>query len=247
MKKFFLSACFLSCVAFYGYSQSLTLSNRNGAIAPNSTITQAGTPDSVELVTYLNVKNTSANSLKVLVKKVQISMLDSTEVTMCWAGGCYGSGTFVSPNDQAMAPGETITEFSGHYTQVAFSHFKSGESVVRWVFYDRANVNDSVSVTVKYTTYPLGIAESLARQGTLSNIYPNPAFMDASCNYSLPAGLQGTIVVRDMLGTTVHAQLLPDQAGKVTINTSGMSEGIYFCSLVTNGKIVQSRKLIVKH
>jgi hypothetical protein len=247
MKKLFLSVYFLSIVVFYGYSQSLTLSNHNGPITPNSTIVQAGTPDSVELVTYFNVKNVGANTIRVLCKKVQISLLDSTEVTMCWAGGCYGSGTNVSPNDQPIAPGETITEFSGHYAQVAFSHFKSGESIVRWVFFDRANVNDSVSVTVKYTTYPLGIAESIAQQATLSNFYPNPAISDASCSYSVPAGIQGTIVVRDILGAAVQTHILSSASGKVTINTANLNDGIYFCSLLVNGKNIQSRKLIVRH
>lgn len=149
MKKLLLSVYFLSLVAFYGYSQSLTLSNLNGPVTPNSIIVQAGTPDSVELVSYFNVKNVGDNTIRVLCKKVQIAMLDSTEVTMCWAGGCYSSGTMISPNDQPITPGETITEFSGHYSQVAFNHFKSGESIVRWVFFDRANVNDSVSVDRK--------------------------------------------------------------------------------------------------
>ena len=94
-------------VALYGYSQSLSLSNSLGVIEPNSTIIQAGTPDSVELITYLNVKNVSSNSVSVLCKKVQLKMLDSTEITMCWAGGCYSASTFISPNSQMMAAGQT--------------------------------------------------------------------------------------------------------------------------------------------
>jgi hypothetical protein len=247
MKKFLLSFYLLSIVAFYGYSQSLTLSNHNGPIAPNATIIQSGTPDSVELVTYFNVTNNGANTLRVLCKKVQLTMLDSTEVTMCWAGGCYGSGTNVSPNDQSISTGQTITEFSGHYTQVAFSHFKSGESVVRWVFFDKGNVNDSVSVTVKYTTYPLGLDESMAMQGTLSSIYPNPANSEARCNYSIPAGTDGSFLVRDLLGNTVQTHILNGDSGKLTINTANLNDGVYFCSLLANGKMMQSKKLIVRH
>ena len=166
---------------------------------------------------------------------------------MCWAGGCYGSGTFISPNDQPIAPGQTITEFSGHYTQVAFNHFKSGESVIRWVFFDRANENDSASITVKYTTYPLGIEESKVPQGSLSNIYPNPAAGDAGCSYTIPSGSQGTVLVRDLLGNSLQTHQLSAISGKVTIGTMNLGDGIYFCSLLVDGKIVQSRKLIVKH
>jgi hypothetical protein len=247
MKKLILSVYLLSIVAFYGYSQSITLSNIHGNIAPNSEIIQAGTPDSSELITYLNVKNTGVNTIKVLCKKVELSMLDSTEMSMCWAGGCYPSGTNISPNDQSIAPGQTITEFSGHYTQIAFNHFKSGESVVRWVFFDRANPNDSVSVTVKYTSYPLGIEDSKGSRGVLSNIFPNPAAGDASCSYSVPSGARGSVVIRDIIGSTVQTQLLPDATGRINLNTMNLGDGVYFCSLLVDGKVSQTKKLIVKH
>ncbi|MFZ4521917.1 MAG: T9SS type A sorting domain-containing protein [Bacteroidales bacterium] len=247
MKRLILSACLLSIVAIYGYSQSLSLSNIGGTIAPNATILQVGTPDSAELITYFNVKNVSSNPVSVLCKKVELTMLDSTEITMCWAGGCYPATTNISPNSQAIPAGETNTEFVGHYTQIAFNHFKVGESVVRWVFYDRANVNDSVSVTVKYTSFPLGVDENTSRMGVLSGIYPNPASVNANCSYSMPSGAEGSIVVRDLLGSEVQNLLLPSSTGKVSINTLDLRDGIYFCSLLIDGKVSQTKKLIVKH
>ncbi len=248
MKRLILSALLFSVVALCGYSQSLSLSDSHGVIAPNSFVIQPGTPDSSTLVTYLNVTNTSANNIDVLVKKVELSLADSTEVTMCWAGGCTGAATYVSPESQPFTPGQVVTEFSGHYTAITSSYyFKAGESVVRWVFFDRSNVNDSVSITVKYTTFGVGMEEAIARQGLLSNIYPNPASGDANCTYSLPAGAQGTLVIRDLLGTAVQTMVLPATNGKATINAAGLNNGIYFCSLVVNGKISHTKKLIVKH
>lgn len=247
MKKLLLSVYLLSVIGFYGYSQSLSLSNIHGTIEPNSIIIQAGTPDSVELITYFNVKNISAKTINVLCKKVQCSMLDSTEITMCWAGSCYPSSTFVSPNAQAITAGQTITDFIGHYTQTAYLHFKSGESVVRWVFFDKINPNDSVSVTIKYATFPLAIEESAARRAMLSNAYPNPSASETSFSYSIPVGSQGTILVRDLLGSTVQSLVLPVSFGKTTLNTMNLSDGIYFCSLMVDGKVNQTKKIVVKH
>ncbi|MDP1623684.1 MAG: T9SS type A sorting domain-containing protein [Bacteroidales bacterium] len=247
MKSLTLTFCLFAAIAFYGYSQNLMLSDNNGPIAANSTIIQAGTPESTELITYLNVKNTGSNTLNILCKKVELKIIDSTEVAICWAGGCYSSTTFVSPNAQAIAAGETITDFSGHYSQIAFRPIKSGESVVRWVFYDQSNVNDSVSLTVKYTTYPLGIDQKKASQGALSNIYPNPASAVARISCSVPPGSNGTIIIRDMLGTSILAQALPANSGYVTINTTNLSDGIYFCTLLVDGSTSQTKKLIVKH
>jgi hypothetical protein len=246
MKKSLLSLLLLSVTGLFGYSQSLSLSNSSGPIEPNSTIIQAGTPDSVELVTYLHVKNTGAAAIEVLCKKLELSMLDSTEVTICWAGGCYPPGTFVSPNFQPMAPGETNTEFVGHYTQIAFKPLKPGESVVRWVFYDRNNTNDSVSVTVKYTSFPMSIGKPLANRGTLSSPYPNPASVNTSFSYSIPAGSQGEIVIRDIVGAEMTRQMLTATGGKTSINVLTLRDGIYFCSLLIDGQISQTKKLIVK-
>lgn len=247
MKKLLFSIFLLSSVAIYGYAQSITLSNSNGPIAPNATIIQQGTPDSVELITYLNVKNETGSSLNVFCKKVEMIMLDSTEITMCWAGNCYPAATNVSPYAQAISPGQVNTEFVGHYTQTAFNHFKVGESVVRWVFYDRDLTDDSASVTVKYTSYPLAVEETQAHQPVLSGIYPNPASGDVSCSYSLPGGSLGSILVRNMLGASVSTHPLPSANGKVTFSTANLNDGIYFCSLLVDGKIRQTQKLIVKH
>ncbi|MEI7897538.1 MAG: T9SS type A sorting domain-containing protein [bacterium] len=247
MKKLILTACLLTGILSYGYSQSLTLSDIDGVIDQNAIIVQSGTPDSVELITYFNVKNIGTKTISVLCKKTHLAMLDSTEITMCWAGGCYPSNINVSPNAQSIEAGQTITDFVGHYTQTAFSHFKSGESVIRWTFFDSANVNDSASVTVKYTTYPLGIDENAARQAMLSNAYPNPASGYAAFSYAVPSGTRGTLFVRDILGSTVETLSLQPGSGKVTLNTMSMNDGIYFCSLLVDGKISLTKKLSVKH
>ncbi len=249
MKKMLLSVCLISIVCFYGYSQSLSLSNNNGPVTPNTILYQTGTPDSLELVTYLNVKNNSSQTMDVLCKKVELTLVNSNQVTMCWAVGCYSPTVYISSDPKSIAAGTTYSEFSGHYQAGEFStHLALGESTVRWVFFDRANPNDSVSVIVKYAINPTGIDDATAPQvGMLSNICPNPASGDVTCNYAMPAGSQGTILVRDIVGTTVQTQLLPSASGKATISTLNLRSGIYFCSLLVDGKISQTKKLIVKH
>ena len=247
MKRQLLYFFLLSAIAISGFAQSLELSNLNGIIPPNSIIIQAGTPDSGTLVTHLNVKNISNTGINVLCKKSLLSLLDSTMMLFCW-GICYDSSVHVSPNPQYIEAGHSFTEFVGDYIAMTASYyFHSGESVVRWVFFNQENVNDSVSVTVKYTTYPLGIAEVNNRQPDLSNAFPNPAGASASFNYSIPTGSTGVVIVRNVLGSTVLSEQLAGESGKFTINSFNLSEGIYFYSLMVDGKISQTKKLIVKH
>ncbi|MCX6267311.1 MAG: T9SS type A sorting domain-containing protein [Bacteroidetes bacterium] len=248
MKKLFLSVCLLSIAAFYGYSQSLSLSNSHGILAPNSTIFQAGSPDSVKLVTYLDVKNAGSSRIDVLCKKVELNLLDSTEVTFCWAGECGSAAIYVSRNAQSINPGQTITDFSGDYLANTSSYyFHSGESRVRWVFFDKSNPNDSASVTVVYTTFGVGMQDPKTSEGMLSNIYPNPANGQANFSYSLPSGSAGTIIIRDLLGSLVQTQILTVATGKTSLNTSLLGDGVYFCSLLVDGKVSQTKKLIVRH
>jgi len=235
-----------SAIGLSVYAQSLELSNNQGVIPANAIIVQEGSPDSVELITYLLVKNIGSKTIDVLCKKSQLSMLDSTEITMCWAGSCYSPLTHISPNAQTITVGQTITDFVGHYTQSAFQHFKPGESVVRWVFYDQSNVNDSMSVTVKYTTYPLGVDDAKAKLGVLSNAYPNPSIAHTSFSYAIPSDATGEIIIRNLLGSNVYSEQLQSSTGKVTITTENLSDGIYFYSLVIDGRVSQTKKLIVK-
>jgi hypothetical protein len=246
MKKLSILIIVFTAIVLTGWAQSLQLSNSKGIVANNSEIIQVGTPDSIEMISYLNVKNISAASVNVLCKKTEYAVLDSTEFTMCWAGGCYPAKVFVSPNAAEIAPGETNTEFSGHYTQTAFQHMKSGESLIRWTFFLKTNPADSVSVVIKYTTYPLGMEEN-GSLASMSHLYPNPASARASFSYNLYNQNNGSIQVRDMVGKTVYQQELFQNSGNVSVNTANLADGIYFCTLSVNGNMVQTRKLVVRH
>ena len=237
----------LAAAACSGHAQSLQLSNIHGVIAPNAIIIQAGTPDSLEMITYLNVKNIGTGTMSVYCKKSELSMLDSTQMTMCWADGCYPPDVNVSPSAKTIQAGETITDFVGHYSQIAYLPFMKGESVIRWVFYDAEDDNDSMSVTIKYTSYPVGVEETTQPLATLSNASPNPASAHASFSYFVPSGSVGEIIIRNVLGSTIHSEKLPSGHGTSTINTTNLSNGIYFYSLLVDGKLCQSKRLIVKH
>lgn len=247
MKKLFLLASLLVVAALFGVAQNIQLIYKGAVLPANAMVDQAGNPDTIEIVSYLVVKNAGSASIDVVCKKSHLSLLDSTETSFCWAGGCYPPTTFVSPNHTTLAPGAENNEFSGHYIRLNKHAYLPGESIIRWVFYNRNNPSDSNSVTVKYTTYPMGLAETISGRVHLSNVYPNPADAFAKVDYVIPSGSEGRIVVRDMVGNTLFSQMISNGTGNVQINTSGMATGIYFCSLVVNDKMVETRKVVVRH
>lgn len=242
MKRILLSFCFLTFAVLSGQTQTLSLSDTNGvAIENGSTIVMTGTPETAELVTHLWVKNNSAHSLSVKAKKVEISLLANTNVTFCWAGNCFPPTVFESPNGAPIAAGAIDKEFSGHYAP----SLQKGQTKVQWVFWDEADVANSVSVFVDYNTYPAGNEELSGAR--ITKAYPNPASSNVNISYTLSAGSEGRIVVRNILGSEVRNEYVNAASGKVTFSVSDLSEGIYFYSLILNGQSTSTGKLIVKH
>lgn len=243
-----LPFCLLTMFAINASSQSLTLSDQNGPIPSNSTIIQPGTPDSNRLLTYLNVNNISTNTIQVICKKTELSMLDSTQTFMCWAGYCFAPHLYVSPYAQPIEAGQTNHEFKGIYAQVSYNSFPIGESVVRWVFCDQSNVNDSVSVTVRYTTYPVSLDEVQKSPNGFVNCNPNPADIFTTVRFSDQIVSCGSVRIYNILGETVYEQPLPPfTSHPVRVSTMNLASGIYICSVSVNGNFIASDKLIIHH
>jgi hypothetical protein len=243
MKKIVLLLCLTGIAVFYGYSQmNLTLSDSLGALPNDTTIVKTGAPSTEEIITYIFVKNNSANTMQVKVKKVELSLHPGTLTYFCW-GLCFAATVFESPDPLAILAGhENTTDFSGHYNP-----FDSvGVSIVRYVFFDKDNRNDSVCVNVKYDTRSTGI-ENIAGYAHSISAFPNPAGNTSSFSYKLAQGTSGSIVIRNLLGSVVKQIPLGNPEGKIAVSVNDLAEGIYFYSLLENGMSVITKKLVVKH
>lgn len=243
MKKFFLFIYLVGIAAYFGYSQmSLSLVDSTGPLANNATIHKYGTPADDEVVAYVYVRNNSANPIPVVVKKVIIDTVPGTINMFCW-GLCFGSNVYTSPNPISVLPGRTDSlNFSGHYVP----NMISGTSAIRYVFFSRSDPNDSVCVNIVYSAFPVGV-ETLSEKAEFSNAYPNPANNSTSINYSLPVSSSGSVIIRNLLGVVVKEVMLNQSAGKVSVFTGDLSDGVYFYSLKMNGMTDTTKKLIIRH
>jgi len=244
MKKNLLLVFAMVIMAFCSFSQtpvSLSLSDSTGPIPDKGTCYEKGVP-SDDIVSYIFVKNTSQNPIWVKVKKVELDIIQGTINTFCW-GLCFAPSVFISPDSIYILPGRTdSTDFSGHYSP---SNVK-GVSSLRYVFFNCADHNDSVSATVMYSAYPLGI-ENLTRGKTLLNAYPDPANSVINFDYNGVKEIGSVLVIRNVLGSVVKEIRLENGSGKVTVPVGGLNEGFYFCSLLVNDKPVLTKKIIILH
>jgi len=241
MKKTVLLVILALTSCFYSYSQSLTLSDSLGPIANNANVTRQGHTDN-EIVAFMFVRNTTNAPIDVLVKKVEISLVSGTVNTFCW-GLCYPPTVYISSDKVTINALTTDSiDFSGHYDPAGFK----GQTIIRYVFFNRANVSDSVCVNVTYDALEVGIHNQTAKN-ILSGAFPNPANNTVNFNYSLNYDNVSSVIIRNLVGTAVKQSSLTGTEGRISLFTGDLPEGIYFYSLDVDGKAVTTRKLIVRH
>ena len=240
MKKLLLSIYLVSLVAFIGYSQSLLLTHEGTPVLNGEEVTYYGLPSDPEVIAEMDITNNSGVSVDVLVKKVEIDLVTGSTNTFCW-GLCFPPNIYTSPDAIAIAAGATNTiDFSGHYYPNGFS----GMSIIRYVIFNALDPNDSVCFSARYDV-AVGL-DDLKNETVLSNVYPNPANMQATFNYQVDAGAKAELLIRNVLGSTIRKMELSGD-GQIRISTADLSEGIYFYSLTIKGQIQSTRKLVVSH
>jgi hypothetical protein len=224
-----------------GFSQSLTLTKNGNPVANGATIDISGHIDSL-IIIYLTVHNTGSTALDVKVRKDNISVLTGTIDTYCFAGQCYGGSTPVSIAGVQIAPGGYDTTFSGDYYPLG----QTGLSIFRYTFFDVNNPDDTISVTVRYSA-ALNVPSVDPVVAQLSNVYPNPASEKVFFDYNaaLSSGSR-ILVIRDMAGRAVRESDLPDQQGTLEMDVRELETGVYFYSLIQNGTVLMTRKLVIK-
>ncbi|MDZ7743809.1 MAG: hypothetical protein U5Q03_19255 [Bacteroidota bacterium] len=148
MKKFLLINLALLFITGLN-AQSLQVSFEGEQIENGAAFSVFGEPDAGEIVIdNFEVKNISDNSLDILAKKKVISSVEGTYNTFCWANLCYPPNTIVSDFFTTLGPGESATDFSGHYNPAG----TIGVSVVEYVFFDMNNTSDTFYIQITYSS-----------------------------------------------------------------------------------------------
>jgi hypothetical protein len=243
MKNLVLSFFLLILCIIQGYSQSLKLADDFGPLTNGADVVQSGPSDTLQLITWLNLTNNTASTMRVMMKKQEISMLPETSSSICWAGYCYGPEMMVCIEPLIMQPGELVSGCFGHFGP----HGSRGVSIIRWTFYNQANPSDSLSVTVRYSTYPTGINHIQSQPYSLASAGPVPADNTIKLKYMLPPAEKGRIELRNNTGKLVatHEDIL--LSGISSFNSQNLPSGVYFCTLVVDGKPCLTRKIPVYH
>ncbi len=245
MKKIVLFIFTILLISSFSFGGGLVLLDSEGNDITGDTLDLAGLPDDDYLKAEVFFRNDMEEEVEVYMKKTEVDILDGTTNIFCWDGSCYPPDVYESPEPILLGPDETSTD-DDFYAQY-FPNGLEGESVIDYEFFSKDDSFKAVVVTVVYTTEaPNFVAFTKPPAGMLSEPVPNPAVNYTEISYQLPAGTRDAyMIIINMAGLTVKKTALDLSGDFLKLNTSSFKNGLFFYSLVADGKIMSTKKLVV--
>lgn len=189
----------------------------------------------------VQIINTGTDTLTVKVAMDNFSAHPNHVTYFCWGVTCYTPITFVSPNPVVISPGDTNTSFIGYLRPSGYAAL----SVVKYSFFNVADESDSVQISFTYD-FTIGVDE-IANKASVSQPYPNPTSNLTRISYDLRSSRNASLVFYNLLGSIVKEVKLNDRQGNIILSTTGFESGIYYYSIVADGDIISTKKLVVAH
>jgi hypothetical protein len=77
-------------------------------------------------------------------------------------------------------------------------------------------------------------------------LQPNPASSKTTVLYQLPEGIiTGNITIKNTFGQSMEKYSIDDKKESIELDCSSYNNGVYFISLISDGKIITTKKLII--
>jgi hypothetical protein len=90
-----------------------------------------------------------------------------------------------------------------------------------------------------------GIVSLSLAGASLASGSPNPAVASTNIQYNAPLGAISKLIITNAAGSLVKTVSLQAGAGRLQLNTAELAAGTYNCSIVTNGKTMSTKQLVV--
>jgi len=242
MKKLLLLAIIALVASYSTQAQYFELSHEGHVYG--SEIEVVGSPSDFEILFDPLVTNISDVEMVVKVRRTIIEAIEGTENLFCWVA-CYGPFTDESTQYLYMAPGFTTEPnfFSAHYSP--YEH--PGTTIVDYTFFNKDDETQSQTFRVNFKASPDAIDENILRGVSFSDVFPNPANDLITINYQLvPEVKTAQVRISNLLGSVVGEYTFDQGSTSMKMDVSQMEGGIYFYSIVLNGEVLHTKKLIVR-
>ncbi|MBI9038536.1 MAG: T9SS type A sorting domain-containing protein [Bacteroidales bacterium] len=261
IKKSLLILMLSVLIVIIGNTQSIEL-YYEGSLLSNDTIEIQGDVNADTLYTYIfqgdttyyynyevlseiDVKNISTNTLNIHCKKRYIQILNDTENIFCWLS-CFPPYTFESIIPTTIQSDETTTIFSGHYKPRG----QLGCSLIAYTFFDDSNNSDSAMVVVKYIMQDCiynAIPENTLVNNGFSLPYPNPTKEKIFLKNNSFDFKTGFFELYNNLGVIVKTFSFTLNNNILEFSTKELKSGIYFYKIFTDNVFQKSGMINILH
>ena len=235
MKKIFTLLVFMSALALN--AQSIKILNGNTPLNNGDTVFVSLDGIDGEISTYLGYQNLTDDDLSFRVRKeILLINEETTDIVFC-LGECY-TGNLSSV--LTLLADETVASNDAN----AFHATYAGESdpaVVKFTFFLTDNENDQVSF---YIAYGQGVSVKTVDFVQVLRAYPNPAVRTVNIDYAAPAS-NAYLVIKKLTGKEVYRAAVSN-TGKKQVDISQFNAGVYLYGVEANGKMLCTKKLLVK-
>ena len=170
---------------------------------------------------YAILENTSSESKTVVCERKIIEMFPGAETVFCW-DGCNEADVSI---DEKMVEANTKTGVLDFISKYTAPIGLVGSSIVRYVFYEKDNADDSISLILEYVTLP-NLSVSMYSNNILLSIYPNPTQGQLRItNYELG---MGDYTIYNIIGQSIIQGKMQESA---IINVESLANGMYFLKI----------------
>jgi len=234
-----LTICLLGILN--SYSQ-ITISDYDGLDLTNST---AFLPSDIEY--NFQITNNGSSEITFIVEVTAVSLpAEATGFLVCACGTCVGPLTTAPATigfATALAAGDTYGEEGNTQDELTDVKYlpngSTDQATITIRVYEEGNESNFAEFTLD--THYTGINDVNINKSV--SVYPNPA--TDNITFIIEEELIGSqIVLTNLLGKIIFSDQLDNT--KSNYSVGNFSEGLYFYSLVKDGKIIGTKKLIIK-
>ena len=245
MKKlFFTLALLVSVFALTAQSYTVTEKETGNIVENGASYYVYGDGEATwgELNSEFDV--TANENVRLIGEKVEMQVVENTQNYFCW-GNCFLSTVYVS--DPVNLDAGQFEVFSMHYMyNDAIEDVAGLEQIMQYYLYPANNPDDKFVINVIFK-YSLDGVEDISNIDEFSNAYPMPASNVVNFDYNFASSVDAEVAIYNMMGQEGMRHRFSGMNGKLSLNVSDLTDGVYFYSLVVNGKVEKSSKLVVRH
>ena len=241
MKKLFFTLLLIASV-FALSAQCFTVT-KDGAVVENGATYHVWGQGNDWGELNIEFEVTANENIRLIAEKVENEVVEGTLNYFCW-GQCLSPTVYVSdPYD--MTAGQSDV-FSMHYSYTNEIGDVAGlEQNMTYYLYPGNEPDNKFIINVIFK-FSLDGAEDYSSAEVFSNAYPMPASDVVNFDYNFASDVDAEVAIYNMMGQEVLRNGISGMSGKATLNVSDLVDGVYFYSLIVNGKTEKSSKLIIR-